>query len=57
MYRSSTSQVVAHVNTAIPQTFVQQLLEPGSPVMKLRTSSDEAVSIIDSGKKKKRKTS
>ncbi|XP_015766823.1 PREDICTED: serine/threonine-protein kinase SMG1-like [Acropora digitifera] len=36
-------KVVAHVNTAIPQSFIQQLLEPGSPVMKLRTSSDEAV--------------
>lgn len=36
-------KVVTHVNTAIPQSFIQQLLEPGSPVMKLRTSSDEAV--------------
>lgn len=36
-------KVVAHVNTAIPATFIQRLLEPCSPVMKLRFSSDEAV--------------
>jgi len=32
------------VNTAIPAAFIQQLLERGSPVMKLRLSSDQAVS-------------
>ena len=39
-------QVIAHVNTAIPATFIEQLLGPGSPVMKLRLSSDQAVRTI-----------
>ena len=42
----SHSQVIAHVNTAIPATFIEQLLGPGSPVMKLRLSSDQAVRTI-----------
>ncbi|XP_020622722.1 serine/threonine-protein kinase SMG1-like [Orbicella faveolata] len=36
-------KVIAHVNTAIPATFIEQLLGPGSPVIKLRLSSDQAV--------------
>lgn len=32
------------MNTAIPAAFIEQLLEPGSPIMKLRLSSDQAVS-------------
>ena len=42
----STLQVIAYVNTAIPAAFIQQLLEPDSAVMKLRLSSDQAVSTI-----------
>ena len=39
-------QIVEKVSTAIPVSFVQQLLQPLSPIMKLRFSTDQAVSVL-----------